>query len=138
MPNSFEKGLAILQEHQYRDRLPFLWQIFIEVFGGYYALKDGSDLAALATITGIPQAEIESCLALFDSFFPIKNGWFIDLKEEIRMMKMVPAAYRGTGVFFRDFLFGRDEHKKSIPKMNWLVRKWYSAIYEILEPDLGR
>lgn len=137
MPHSFRTGLKNLRRHKHRQRIPFLWQLFIEVFGGFYCLKDDCDLKALSDATGIPTEDIVECLELYGTFFPVPNGWFYETKGELRIMKMVPAVYHGTGSFVRDSLFGKEEYNKRIPSMAWLRRNWHNALYAILEPELG-
>jgi hypothetical protein len=136
MPESFKTGLAALKNHPHRARIPHLFQVFIEVFGGFYRLGDDSDLNHLSICTGIPKDDVVPCLELFDGFFPISKGWFLTVKDELRLMKMVPAVFRGTGAFLRGNLHGEDNYSKLYPKMGWLVSKWHNALYCILEPHL--
>jgi len=137
MPKSFLTGLKALHDRDYADRIPYLFQIFIEVFGGFYSLCDDRDLAALEQYTGIPKDDIPAALRLFNDFFPISNGWFVDAKNKIRMMKMTPAIARGTGAFLRRQLHGDKLNYDDIyPEMGWLVSKWHNALYRFLEPEL--
>lgn len=136
MPASYQNGIALLQKHRYRNHIPFLWQVFIEVFGGYYCQSDPCDLQALSECTGIPTEQIPECLNLYGEFFPNSNGWFMTAKNELHIMKNVPAVYHGTGAFLRDSLFGKGEYGKKIPQMSWLVSKWHKALYSILEAEL--
>lgn len=136
MPDSFRNGLKKLRTHRHRERIPFLWQLFIEVFGGFYCLRDDCDLQVLSDATEIPVDDVVECLELYETFFPVTNGWFFETKGELRIMKMVPAVYHGTGVFVRDFLFGKEEYDKHIPSMTFLRAKWNNALYGILESEL--
>lgn len=136
MPASCQNGMARLQNHEFRNRIPFLWQLFIEVFGGYYCLTDTCDVQLLSDCTGIPVGQIPECLDLYGEFFPNSGGWFMTAKGELRIMKNVPAVYHGTGAFLRDSVFGSGEYAKRIPQMAWLVARWHNALYAILEPEL--
>ncbi|RMH27506.1 MAG: hypothetical protein D6692_07590 [Planctomycetota bacterium] len=136
MPESFRTGLAALKAHPHRTKIPRLFQIFIEVFGGFYRLGADDDLAHLSVCTGIPKEDIVPCLEMFNSFFPIPGGWFISAKGEMAMMKMVPAVFRGTGAFVRGGLSRETNYSRLYPQMGWLVSKWHNALYHVLEPHL--
>lgn len=135
-PASFRAGLNALKGHPQRTKIPRLFQVFIEVFGGFYRLGDDADLNHLSACTGIPKDEVVPCLELFNSFFPIPNGWFVTAKDEICLMKMVPAVFRGTGAFLRSNLCGENNYEKLYPNMGWLVSKWHNALYHTLESHL--
>lgn len=135
MPTSFRQGMSLLQKHEHRNRIPFLWQLFIEVFGGFYCLSNDCDLTLLAQCTKIPQAQIPECLDLYGTFFPNPSGWFITPMSELRILKNVPAVYHGTGAFLRQSVFN-DNYKEYVPQMAWLVSKWHNALYHLLEPEL--
>jgi hypothetical protein len=136
MPGAFRNALDILKKHKHRNRIPLLLQLFIEVFGGFYALHNQRDLTALSQCTGIPVADIPGCLDLYNEFFPTAKGWFLTPKNELRVMKMVPAAYRGTGAFLRQSLFKEKNYSVLHPQMGWLISKWHNALYTILESEL--
>lgn len=136
MPDAFRNALDILNEQKHRNRIPLLLQLFIEVFGGFYALHDKRDLNALSACTGIPVDDIPACLELYNRFFPTSHGWFFTTKNELRVMKMVPATYHGTGAFLRQNLFNETNYDKLYPQMGWLISKWHNALYKILEPEL--
>ena len=136
MPTGFQRGVNVLRTHRHRERIPLLWQMFIENFGAFYCLKSNCDLIALSDCTGIPANDVVECLELYGTFFPNSKGWFMQYKDEIRVFKNVPAAYHGTGVFLRSDLFGFDQYSKHCPTMRFLLEKWHNALYEILEPEL--
>jgi len=137
MPDSFKAALLLLKANPYREKIPLLFQIFIELFGGFYRVDDNADIKQLAASVMIPESHVISCLELFDSFFPIPSGWFVTAKDELRMMKMVPAVYRGTGAFLRNSFYKALSYDKLYPKMGWLVNNWHGALYKILEPHLA-
>ncbi len=136
MPMSYRNGMALLQKHEFRSRIPFLWQLFIEVFGGYYCLNNPCDIQALSECTEIPEGSILECLDLYDVFFPTSKGWFFSVKNELRIMKNIPAVYHGTGAFLRQSLYGDGVYAKRIPHSAWLLNKWHNALYSVLEPEL--
>ena len=110
--------------------------MFIEVFGGWYSRRNGDDLDLLAQMTGIPPQRIEHCLNYMNKIFPTNNGWFFDCKDELRVMKMIPAVCRGTGAFLRNTIYNPGDYSDLYPEMEWLVRKWHNALYGILEKYL--
>jgi hypothetical protein len=136
MPAAFRRGLLELGSHKHRLRIPLLWQIFIEIFGGFYLLTDTSDLDAMSACTGIPANEIPQCLDLYDTFFPSAKSWFMECKSELKVLKMVPAIYHGTGAFLRESLCRPTNYGAKCPHMAWLVNKWFHALYTILQPQL--
>lgn len=138
MPETFLSGLKKLKDHPHRLKIPRLFQVFIEIFGGFYRVDDDADLQHLSAATAIPVDEVVPCLEMFNDFFPISNGWFTSpANGELRMMKMIPAVFRGTGAFLRWYLHGNPKDYDGIyPKMGWLVREWHNAIYKVLEPVL--
>lgn len=138
MPRSFRDGIARMQECEYRNRLPYLWQLFIEVFGGFYSLKSEGDLQLLSSATGIPLRDVANCIHMYEVFFPTPNGWFYDKKGEIRIMKNVPTVYHGTGALLRQTLFSTPSYVKMHSKAGWLVHKWGQALQSMLEPELTR
>lgn len=135
-PESFRTGLEALNGHPHRAKIPHLFQVFIESFGGFYRIGDDFDLVHLSAASGIPKDDVVGCLDLFNSFFPIPNGWFVTAKGELCMMKMIPAVFRGTGAFLRSNLHKDGDYTKLYPNMGWLVRNWHNALYRVLEPDL--
>lgn len=136
MPSSYQTGMNVLKEHSHRNTIPFLWQLFIEVFGGFYRTDATNDVDILSQITRIPPEDIPGCLELYGTFFPNNNGWFFNPQNELCIMKNVPAVYHGTGAILRFILDGRDRLSERYPRMNWLVRKWGEQLNLLLQSEL--
>lgn len=105
---NIKNGISELKEHQYFYRYPYFWQVFIYVFGGFILLdwKD-DEYALLSKITGIPIAEIDNALLIWDKLFPKPNGWFSYGNDysKIMILKMMPSPICGVGVNFRIHLY---------------------------------
>lgn len=136
-PKAFRDTIDELDKHPYRNHLPYLMQVYIEIFGGFHSIRDDSDLELLAAITGIPAASVPECFDLYNKMFPIGETWFYNQKDEIRVMKMVPGIYRGIGAFLRQTVYGLKTYEERFPKMGWLISRWHNAPYHTLEPILG-
>ncbi len=135
LPWSCRKGLAIMQESPHRNRLPYLWQLFIEVFGGFYSIADDCDLSLLSQCTGIPKSDIEECLDLYTRLFPSKSGWWLPYEKEIKMLKHVPGIYHGTGVLLRTQLLGQDFYEKRHGRSRNQLRQWGRTLREVVPQD---
>lgn len=135
-PKNFREAMEFLRTHPHRNKIPFLLQLFIEVFGGFYLYSASDDMDVLAAATGIPAAEIPPCLGIIDRFFPTGSGWFYTQKDEICVMKMVPGVYRGVGCFLRTSLYGLKDYGQMYPEQGWLLAKWHNAGYRALEKAL--
>ncbi len=136
MPDGFRKGIEELRKHMYGTRIPYLMQVFIELFGGFYFTGVEDDVDLLARITKIPSDRIDECLSLIDVFFPFKGGWFYEQARELRCMKMVPGFVRGTGCFFRKAVYSIESYSDKYPGIGWLLSKWHNALYKVLETEL--
>ena len=137
MPDNFRQGLRKLQGHPHALRIPYLFQAFLELFGGFYIKDDKDDLRILGDVSGIPADQIEECLRLYDDFFQTPNGWFYIQKGSLACMKMVPGIIRGVGCFFRRGIHELNTYETRYEKMGWLLGKWHNALYHLLEPELG-
>jgi len=135
-PQSLQQGLIWLSKHPRRTRIPYLMQVFIEVFGGFYLRSEPKELELLSVATEIPQGEVEECLGAFDQLFPVPNSWFFE-KDGLRQMKAIPAVYRGTGAWLRQSVYGIKDYEDIFGDMGWLLTKWHNALYETLKPELG-
>jgi len=134
-PATFLSGMKKLKDHPYALNIPFLLQIFIELFGGFF-IEEDEDIELISTISGIPKKSVLDSLYLYNEFFPIGGGWFYNLENMVRM-KMVPGFMRGAGCFFRKDFYGfRSYSDKYSSKVSWVLGQWHNAFYEILEPEL--
>ena len=134
-PSNFRKGMEKLQENPYALRVPFLLQIFIELFGGFYINED-EDIELISNISGIHKEWVLKSIYLYDDFFPINRGWFYEVDNMIRM-KMVPGFMRGAGCFLRKEFYGFDNYsEKYSSKVSYILVQWHNALYKILESEL--
>ncbi len=74
-PHNFKKAIQNICNLPYKHMIPYFFHVFIEIFGGFYV--DGTkDKELLASITGIPEENVEEALKLLSVFFPTDNEWF--------------------------------------------------------------
>lgn len=125
MPDNFRNGLSILREHNNSFRIPYLFQIFIEVCGGFY-INNEVDIQHISNLSGIPENDIIPCLKLIDDIFPIKNGWFSIHGDELVIMKLIPAAIRGIGCFLRKRLYDTDNYEKISSQRGFWLSRWHN------------
>lgn len=135
MPDRFLEGMEQLKNHPYGTRIPYLLQIFVELFGGFYA-NDSDDIEMMSEISGIPADDVIGCLDLYDDFFRFDRSWFFDSKGLTRL-KMVPGFIRGAGCFLRQDLYDLDDYTGYSKKMGWVLAKWHNALYHTLENELS-
>jgi hypothetical protein len=136
LPISFNHGLHALRAHPFAARIPYLFQAFYLLMGGYFFFKDADEKAFLSQLTSIPEEQLLDTLELLNRFFaPGGGSFFFTAKDEILCMKAVPAFVRGGGAFLRNLVFGLKDYGK-YPQMGWLVEKWHNALYSVLEPHL--
>ncbi len=137
LPPKFINGLKILYSHPYTNRLPYLFQTFLELYGGFIFLDSEEDLGPLEALSGIPRAHILEALYLLDHFFSSSGkSMFYKMKERLLCFKMVPGFVRGIGSFFRYRYLGFDDYDKKYPDFGWLLKKWHSAGYNTLKKEL--
>lgn len=137
LPDSFRRGLDSLKAHPYAARVPYLFQAFYSVMGGYFFFDDDDEKSFLSQVTGIPEAQLLDTLGLLDEFFGTGGGgFFFTVKNHMLCMKSVPAFVRGTGAFVRFLVFGLPNYVGKYPQMGWLLAKWHSSLYGVLEPHL--
>jgi hypothetical protein len=104
LPASFREGLRRLRARPSFRRYALLWQVFLWGFGGFYlANHEDEEFAWLSRQTGIPQGEIGEGLRAFDDLFPLGgSAWIVPVKNSpIRLVKMMPVAFRGIGAMQR-------------------------------------
>lgn len=104
LPATFREGLRRLRERPSFRRFALLWQVFLWGFGGFYlADREEEELGWLSRQTGIPRHEVGAGLRAFDELFPLPGGsWIVPIKDSpIRVLRMVPAAFRGVGAVQR-------------------------------------
>lgn len=137
LPTRFVAGLELLRTHPYGLRLPYLYQCFVELLGGFIAYTNQSELQLIEQITGVPRNEILPALTLLDHFFAPEGGTcFYKQGGEILVLKMVPGFVRGGGCFLRNMVFELHNYDDYCSKMGFLLSKWHNALYAVLEPVL--
>jgi hypothetical protein len=138
LPPRFHAGLELMRTHPHSMKLPYLFQLFSEVLGGFIFYNDVEELSLIESLTGIPQDQIVDCIRILDRFFASDgNSLFYTQKNQLFCMKMVPGAVRGGGAFLRKFVFKIEDYSAKYSEMGWLITKWHNALYRILEPTLG-
>jgi len=139
LPESFHRGLEALREHSHSRRLPYLFQAFYTLLGGFLFFQDEQELAMMESLTGIPAAELVNTLRLLDHFFaPADSTFFFTAKNNLLCLKMVPGFVRGGGAFLRRMLFKIENYEDRYPIMGWLIARWHNALYHSLEPYLKK
>jgi hypothetical protein len=139
LPPRFIVGLEKVQSHPHGLRVAYLFQVFLEVFGGILAPGDEAELRLLSDLTGIPQADIIATLNLYDQFFDADGtSYFYMQKGELLCMKMVPGFVRGGGAFLRSIVLGVDRYEARYPNMGWLLGLLHDRLYRLLESVLRK
>jgi hypothetical protein len=137
LPPRFLEGVALLKMHPHGARLPFLFQVFVELFGGFLFFKDAEELTLVEKVTGIPAGEVLDCLDVLDKFFaPEGNTFFYKQCDVLLCLKMVPGVTRGAGAFLRQTMYDLKEYETRFPVQGFLLAKWHNALYRTLEPTL--
>ena len=138
LPLRYVTGLEILRDHPYSLQLPYLYQCFLELLGGFLFFEDEEELSFLEALTGVPAAEVVECIELLDHFFaPDGGSFFYKIKGQILSLKMVPGIVRGIGCFLRKAVFDLNEYTDRYPGRGWLLGKWHNCAYFALEQELG-
>jgi hypothetical protein len=137
LPQSFFAGLARLATHPNPTAIPYLFQVFIEVFGGFLFYNDHRELELLSRMTGIAPDEIKPTLVLLDEFFGQQQSVFFTQQNELLYLKLVPAFTKGTGAFLRYSLWADGDYAAAYPKSGWLLSRWHNAVYKLLSAELS-
>lgn len=132
-PINFQQGLSALKENRYCLKIPYLLQVFLESFGGFYIDSNDADLKLLSDVTQIPEDDVIGCLEILNIFFPTGgSGWFLNFKD-VRTLKYVPAFVRGIGSFMRKNQICNQYDE--LTKMDWLLAKYHNAVLEVIAKD---
>lgn len=138
LPQSFHRGLEVIRDHQHGPKLPYLFQVFYSLFGGFLFIDDEDDLQLVEMFTGVPANDVAESLKIFDAFFSSGgSSFFFTVKDSLVCMKMVPGFVRGTGAFFRHDMEDITSYQDRYPEMGWLIARWHNALYHALYPELG-
>jgi hypothetical protein len=133
LPDNFRSGFERASKGAYRTAIPYILQLYTELFGGF--LLDDTDRADLASLAGVPTQAVAESLDLLDVFYPTTKGWHTTSKE-LRMMKWIPAYRRGIGAFMRRVSRDLKTYSAVAPKMYWLLEKWHNSALAVLEREL--
>lgn len=135
MPDNFRQGIEKIHSHKHALRIPYLLQLFIELFGGFHFPGPDEDL--LATISSIPKEDISECLDFMDYFFPFEKKWFFT-RGTMKAMKLIPGYLHGTGCFLRFLMYGLQRYEDGFDnEIAGILSEWHSALYNTLQPELG-
>jgi len=134
LPDSFKAGMDALRAFPHPEHIPYFYQVFVEVFGGFYIPGEDREIEFLSKATGIPEEQVPAAMELFDAFFPIPNGW-IHQGDGLNFLKGLPAYLRGAGCFTRQDLYG-DKWGEQFPQIQWQITNWHNALYRLLVPSL--
>ncbi len=125
-PASFISGMKSLEAHPYPERVPFFFQTFAEILGGFYYPLDPDDRRLVSDVTSMPIENVASTIRLMNEFFPYPPGWTNDIRGlELSSIKFVPAYMRGVGCIYRQNVYGRGGRMGTT--------EWYRALYELLK-----
>lgn len=100
---AFKSTVARIEGANGFRHYPMLWQTFLWTWGGFILSdRKESEYEELSKESGVPVAEVESALQLWDDLFPIPGGWFASPAGDQRhQLKLMPAALRGIGAYRR-------------------------------------
>jgi hypothetical protein len=139
LPVSFHAGLEALRAHPNAARLPYLFQCFAELLGGFLNYRDSAELEFVERLTGVPAGEIVGALGLLDHFFAAAGKSVLyRTRDQLLCLKMTPGFVRGGGSFLRQSLFDLKDYPVKYPDVGWLLGKWHNAAYSHLEPTLKK
>jgi len=134
-PRNFINGIKKLEELDSYEKVPYLLQIFLENFGGFY-IDNKKDIEFISDAVSLSFEEIKKYLNVINTFFPTKNTWFQSSKDIMRL-KFAPLICRGVGAFCRDYYYDEDYDELSNDGMGWLIRKYHNNIIKVLKKDLA-
>lgn len=134
LPPKYFNGLDRMKSHEHGSKIPYLFEVFYSLFGGYIFCENQDELELLSQITNIPAKNLIECLHFMDDFF---GDFFYEIKKyKMLCMKGVPAIVRGGGSFVRQNAFGFKEYREKYGEAAWLLGMWHNATYNALEPHL--
>ena len=127
---------------------PYLWQVFLYVFGGFILEnKKEEEYNLLSQITKLPKENIDDAFFVWDELFPYNKGWFQQPQKNsnIKLLKMLPAPLYGIGMNFRLHLYGTnnvdlfDNLKKQLTGVHTFdnLLNWNNSAYHILKRDIN-
>jgi hypothetical protein len=136
LPDKYFRGLQRMKGHQYGANIPYLFEAFYIIFGGFLFVDMPDELELLSRLTNIPSEKIIECIGFMNDFFG--EFFFSNKKYGMLCMKGVPGIVRGGGSFVRQNIFGFTDYKEKYGDASWLLAKWHNAAYYALEPYLKK
>ncbi len=138
LPDNCRLALEQLEQAEAFSLYPYLWQVFLWGWGGFLLKDREEELAQLSTQTGLTVQGINDAFRIYDEFFPINNGWWTEQHNtHWRMVKLVPAPFRGLGTFQRftrlNFKSYRDFGYTDMTTRDLV--KWHNAGADLIEKD---
>lgn len=117
----FVEATKVLEQRKSYRSYPVFWQTFLWGMGGFILVdRREEEYLRLSQESGMPVDEIDDALNLWDTLFPMENGWFAQPRNDgRRLMKLMPAALRGLGAFSRLTTRGLEEYEQL--KLNTLT-----------------
>ncbi|HOJ85873.1 MAG TPA: hypothetical protein PK103_03325 [Elusimicrobiales bacterium] len=107
LPENFKKAITNLKEDNNSFLLPYFWQVFYELLGGFIIIdpkyKD-SELYLINKLTGIDKDKIEKYLLQYNNIFSSrKETDFFEKKcnSKILALKYYPEPFKGLGAYYR-------------------------------------
>jgi hypothetical protein len=112
LPNSFSRGLSLINGQPNFRLYPLFWQTFLWGWGGLVVSdRQDDDYAGLSAQTGVPVQEIPTALNAFDWLFPTPSGWLRPVSTAAySVMAMAPWPFQGLGAWQRLLRSGAAEY----------------------------
>lgn len=112
--DAFRGAVEQLESRPTFRQYPVFWQTFLWSWGGFVLLdRIDAEYEQLSLETGVPVAEVEGALRMWDELFPTPGGWFATPTEDTRrQLKLMPAAVRALGAYRRLFTAGVEEYRE--------------------------
>ena len=137
LPSSFHNAVSDLQAINGFEKTAVLWQRFLWKWGAFLLVDDETkEKSALADEVGMTVAAVDAAMAVYDTLFPIENGWFTTF-EGTKILKLFPCQFRGIGVRYRSVRRGYDDPNDAFSPspyyhmVNNLIR-WQNSTVELL------
>ncbi len=137
LPASFWQFVSEVSRMPNVQKLPQLWQSYIFGWGGFIVLDHENDeYANIGLEVGLNPEQVRVGLKAFDQLFPIpsEDGWHYEQKDTgLRILKLVPNAFRALGVQRRRRIYGDEEFLGKLPPLGFKdCKKWAECGYELL------
>ena len=138
LPSSFHNAVQELQSIESFEKVAILWQSFLWKWGGFFVVDHEADeKSALADEVGMTPKAVDAAMGIFDSLFPIPDGWFINI-QGTKLLKLFPCQFRGIGARYRCARLGASEPKEAFGSLpyQYLVSnlaRWNNSAVALLQ-----